>query len=94
MRNILLETFVPNLVFPTYPSLQILCKTQTGVFPNYGFLVKSLIKENCHNSKANGDIDIKLGPITNFIRETRQRQKNFDDDVMSENYDVILIFSI
>ena len=35
--NILLETFVTNLVSLTRPSLQILGKTQTGVF--FGFLV-------------------------------------------------------
>ena len=63
-RNSLLETFVPTLVFPTCPSLQILGKTQTGVFPNSGFLVKYLIKENCHNSRAFDDIDMKLGPVT------------------------------
>ena len=40
--NILLETFVPNLVSIILPSLQILGKTQTGVFPISGFLVNPL----------------------------------------------------
>ena len=36
-RNILLETFVRNLLFLTRPILQILGKTQTGIFrfPNF-----------------------------------------------------------
>ena len=25
---------------------------------------QSLIKENCHNSRTNDDIDMKLGPVT------------------------------
>ena len=37
--NILLETFVSNLVFLTRLSVQILGKTQTGVLPISGFLV-------------------------------------------------------
>ena len=40
--NILLETFLPNLVFLIHPSLQILGQTQTGVFPISGFLVNPL----------------------------------------------------
>ena len=40
--NILLETFLPNLVSLTRPSLQILRKTQTGVFPISRFLVNPL----------------------------------------------------
>ena len=85
-RNNLLETFVPNLVFPTCPSLQILGKTQTGVFPNSGFLVKYLIKENCHNSRAFDVIDMKLGPVTKRYKRNKATSKNFDDD--------IIIFSI
>ena len=40
--NILLETFVPNLVSITCPMLQILGKPQTGVFPISAFLVNPL----------------------------------------------------
>ena len=39
--NILLETFAPNLVSINLPSLQILCKIKTAVFPISGFLVNS-----------------------------------------------------
>ena len=37
---------------------------------------QSLIKENCHNSRTNDDIDMKLGPVINLTIETKQRQKN------------------
>ena len=43
--NILLETFMPNLVivvFITHTSLQILGKNQAGVFPISGFLANAL----------------------------------------------------
>ena len=92
--NTLLETFVPNLVFPTSPSLQIFGKTQTRVFPNSGFLVKSLIKENCHNSRTSDDIDMKLGAGTKLYKRNKTTSKRFDDDVMSKNYDITVIFSI
>ena len=44
-----------NLVSLTRPSLQILGKIQTGVFPISGFLVNPLVV-----------IDMKLEPITKF----------------------------
>ena len=40
--NVSLETFMPSLVSLTRPSLQILGKTQTGVFPISGYLVYPL----------------------------------------------------
>ena len=43
--KILLEMFVTNVAFFTFPSLQILGKTQTWVFPIFGFLVNPLKKE-------------------------------------------------
>ena len=85
---------MPNFVFSTCPSLHILGKTQTRLFPNSGFLVKSLIKENCHNSKTSDDIDMKLEPITKLYKRNKTTSKNFDDDVTSKNCDVIVIFSI
>ena len=85
---------MPNLVFPTCSILQILDKTQTEVFLHSGFLVKSLIKENCHNSKTSDDIDVKLGPETKIYKRNETTSKSLDDDVMSENYDVIVIFSV
>ena len=33
------------------------------------------IKRNYHNSRTSEDIDMKLGPLLNLIRETKQRQK-------------------
>ena len=90
--NILLETFVPNLVSPTCHSLLILGKTQTGVFPISGFLVNPLQKKIVNNSRTGDDIDMKLGPITKLHKRNKITSKKFDDDVMSKNCDVIVIF--
>ena len=66
--NISLETFVPSLASLTCSSLQILGKTQTGVFPISG---QTLIKINCHNSRTSDDIDMKLEPITKLDKRNK-----------------------
>ena len=79
---------MPNLVALTRPSLQIFGKTQTGVFPISGFMVK----ENYHNSRTSNVINMKLKPITKLVKINKTASKNFDHDVMSKNCDVIVIF--
>ena len=74
--NFLLETFMPNLVSLTCPSLQILDRTQTKVFPIFEFLVKSLNK-NGHNSETSNHIDKKLAKKLHLTREIWQRKKNW-----------------
>ena len=37
---------------------------------------------------------MKLGPVTRLDKTNKTTSKNFDDDVMSANCDVIVIFSI
>ena len=36
---------------------------------------------------------MKLGPVTKLDKIDKNLSKKFDDDVMSENYEVIAIFS-
>ena len=38
---------------------------------------QSIIKENCHNSRANNDIDIKLGTITKIDKNKTTMSKTF-----------------
>ena len=85
---------MPNLVSLSQPSLQILVKTQTVVFSIYGFRVKQLINKNCHNSRHSNDIDMKLEPANKLDKKNTATAKQFDDDVMPANYDVIVIFSV
>ena len=37
---------------------------------------------------------MKLRPVTKIDKRNKKPQEKFDDDVMMENYDVIVIFSI
>ena len=50
---------------------------------------QSLIKVNCHNSRTSYDIDMDLGPE----KQSRVKKKT-DDNVMSGNCDIIVIFLI
>ena len=84
---------MPNLVSLTHPSLQILGKSQTGVFQISRFC-QSLLKENYHNSRTSDDIDMRLRPVTKPHKRNKTTSKMFNDDGMSENCDVILIFPI
>ena len=53
----------------------------------------SLIKENCHNSRTSDVIDLKVGPVTKLDKRNKNLlSKELDNDVMSENCDVIFIF--
>ena len=52
------------------------------------------MKKNCHNSRTRDEIDIKLGPVTKLGKRNKATSKKFDDDVMSANCDVIVIFPI
>ena len=53
-----------------------------------------LIKENCYNSRASQAIDMKRGLVTKIDKRNKMTSKKFDDDVMSANCDVIIIFLI
>ena len=52
------------------------------------------MKENCPNSRTSNDIDMKLGPVTKLDKRNKVTLKKFDDDVISANSDVIVIFPI
>ena len=51
-----------------------------------------MIKENSENSRTSNDIDMKPAPVSMLTRETNDNDN--DNDVMSENCDAIIIFSI
>ena len=54
---------------------------------------QSLIIEICHNSRTSDDINMKLGPVTIFEKTNKTTSKN-EGDVMTANYEVIVIFLI
>ena len=86
---------MPSLVFFSYPSLQILGKTQTWVFPIFGFLINLLQKEIVITSEPGMILTWSFDKKLNLSRETKKRQKKkITDDLISEKYDVIAIFLI
>ena len=85
---------MPNLVSLTRPNLQIMGKTQTGGISDFQISSQSLLKGNCHNSGTSDDIDMKLGPVTKLDKRNKTTSKKFDDDVISANWDLIVIFPI
>ena len=50
------------------------------------------MKENCHNSRLSDDVNMKLGPVTKMTRETTSKKS--DDEVMSANCEIMVIFQI
>ena len=65
-----------------------------GGISNFWIFGQSYIKENCHNSRNSDNIDIKPGLVTKLDKRNKTTSKKFDDDVMSENCEVIVIFPI
>ena len=63
-----------NLVSLTCPSLQILGKTQAGLFPISEF----------HNSRTSDGTDMKLRPVAKLEKRNKTTSKKFGDDVMSK----------
>ena len=55
---------------------------------------QSLINKNCHNSRTSTDIDMKLGPVSKIDKRNTTTSKKVDDDVLSANCDVFVIFPI
>ena len=89
IRDIHAKLGIPNL--PQSPNIGEI--SDRGI-PGFRISGQSFIKNNCHNSRTSDDIDMKLGPVTKLDKSNKTKWKKFDDDVMLENCDVIVIFSI
>ena len=75
-----------NFVSMTRSSLQISDKIQTKI----KFRLK--FRQNCRNFRTSDDIGMRLGPVTKLDKRNKIISKKNDDEAMSENCDVILIF--
>ena len=89
IRDIRTKFGIPNL--PQSPDIW---QISDGGISDFRISGQSLIKENCHNSRTSDDIDMKLGPVIKLDKRNKKPSKNFDDDVMSVNCEVIVIFLI
>ena len=55
---------------------------------------KMLDRAFCPNSRISVDIARKLGPLFKLDKRNTRTLKKFDDDIISDNYDNIIIFPI
>ena len=52
------------------------------------------MKKNCYNSRTSDDTDMKLGPVTKLDKRNKTTFKKTDDDAMSSNCDIRVVFPI
>ena len=89
IRNFQAKFDIPNL--SQSPDIG---QNSDGSISVFWFSGQSIIKENCHNSRTSHDIEMKLGPVTKLNKKNKTASRNFDDDAMSANCDVIVVFPI
>ena len=51
-------------------------------------------KKNCHNSRTNDNIEMKLGPVTKPDKKNKATLKKIEDNVISRSCDVVVIFPV
>ena len=72
--------FIRNISakFSTYNSPQSpdIGQNSDGNISDFWFSDQSLINKNCHNLRTSNDIDMKLGPVTNFDKRNKTMLKN------------------
>ena len=83
---------MPNLVSITCPSLSDIGQNSDEVISDFQISGQSPIKKNCYNFRTSDDIVMKLRPVTKLDKRNKTTSKKFDDDVMSENCHIIVIF--
>ena len=89
IRNIRAKFDIPYL--PQSPDIE---QKSDGGVSDFRISDQPFIKRSYHNSWTSDDIGMKLGQETKFDKRNKATSKKFDDDVMSRNYDVIVIFPI
>ena len=65
-----------------------------GGYSHFRISSKLFINENSHDSRTSHDIDVKVIPVTKRDKKNTATSKNFDDNIMSANCDVIVLFPI
>ena len=89
VRDIRAKFGIPNS--PQSPDIE---KNSDGGISDFRISGQSLIKENGHNSRTSDDIDMKFGPVTKLDKRNKTTPKKIGDDVISANFDLIVIFPI
>ena len=77
MRDIRAKFGIPNS--PQSPDIG---QNWVGGISDFRISGQCYINENCHNSRTNHDIDIKLRPVTEVDKRNTATSEKIDDDVM------------
>ena len=85
---------IPKFGSPNLPQSPDIGQNSDGGISDFLVSGQSFIKLNCHNSRTSNNVDMKLRPVTTIDKKNETTLKKFEDDVMSENCDVIVILSI
>ena len=79
---------------PNFSQSSDIGQNSDGGISDFWIACQCLIKENCHNSRTSDDNNMKLGPVTKLDKRNKTMLKYFNDDVISANCNVIVIFPI
>ena len=77
---------------PTLPQSPNIGQNSDRGISNFWISGQSLIKVNCHISRASDDIDTKLGPVTTLDKRNKIASKKIDNEVMSANVTSLSFF--
>ena len=89
IRNILAKFGISNL--PQSPDIG---QNSDAGISDFQISGQSFIKENCHYSRMSNDIDMELGPVTKLDKRNTATSKKIDDDIITANCDVIVVFLV
>ena len=89
IRNICAKIGIPkSLLFPD------IGQKWEGGKSDFQISVQSIIKKNFHNFRISNDIDMRLEPVTKLDRRNKTTSKKSDNNIMSINCGVIVIYLI
>ena len=93
-KKLVLETFIVLIYTSLYCLFTVYIPVGIYMFKVNIRNTRTLIHVNCRNSRTSDDIDLRLGPVTKLEERNKTMSKKFENDVISANCDVIVIFLI
>ena len=93
-KKLVLETFIVLIYTSLYCLFTVYIPVGIYMFKVNIRNTRTLIYVNCHNSRTSDDINMRFGAITKLDERNKTMSKKFENDVISANCDVIVIFPI
>ena len=70
---------------PNLPHSPHIGQNTNGDITHFRIFGQFFLKENCHNSRASDDVDMKRKAVTKPDKRSKARSKNVNNDVKSGN---------